>query len=243
MKLYGLIGYPLSHSFSQKYFTEKFHRENLHEVAYELYPLPSIDAFPELLRGNPSLAGLNVTIPYKEVVIPYLHDLSPEAQAVGAVNVIKFTKNALIGYNSDVFGFEKSLNKYSMTHDLTALILGTGGAAKAVAYVLYKLGIGYRYVSRNPGPKMLGYNDLDKDVLQRVSIIVNSSPLGMHPHVDQAPPIPYHLLTKNHLLYDLVYNPEKTLFLKLGEKQGARIQNGLEMLYFQAEKAWQIWNE
>ena len=244
MRLFGLIGYPLSHSFSKRYFAEKFARENINDAHYELFPIPEIEDLPALIADNPNLVGLNVTIPYKQAVLPYLHDLDPGAKAVGAVNTIKVKGSQLIGFNSDVYGFEQSLNntfdKMGNKVD-TALILGTGGAAKAVAYVLDRLGIIYKFVSRKANVKNLTYSDLDQSCMDRYRLIINTTPLGMSPNVDIFPSIPYQLIGKDHLLFDLVYNPEETKFLRLGAAQGASTQNGLEMLYGQAEKSWEFW--
>lgn len=246
-RLFGLIGYPLSHSFSKRYFTEKFEREGLPGCRYELFPLPDVDQLPSLLIEQPHLCGLNVTIPYKERVIPYLDELDPGAAAVGAVNTIRIKDGHLKGYNTDVHGFEQSLrvflgNAERSTGGLRALILGTGGAAKAVAYVLQRLNIDFRLASRRPAGAQLGYDELNETSIQEYRLIINTTPLGMAPHTEQMPALPYTALTPRHLLYDLVYNPAETAFLKAGKKQGASTTNGLEMLYLQAEKAWEHWN-
>lgn len=245
-RLFGLIGYPLSHSFSKRYFTEKFAREQIQHAAYELFPIEKITAFPKLIEAHPELVGLNVTIPYKQAVIPYLDTLDAGARAVGAVNTIKVTEGGLQGFNSDVYGFEQSLLKaFRMLErpPASALILGTGGAAKAVAFVLEGLHIRVRYVSRNPGSGRLTYSELDKAVMEEHRLIINTTPLGMSPNVDTFPPIPYQFAGSEHLFFDLVYNPEETTFLKLGAAQGSKIQNGLDMLYGQAERSWQFWQE
>ena len=239
MKLYGLIGYPLAHSFSQQYFTDKFAAEGI-PAAYTLFPIEHISLFPRVLQENPALCGLNVTIPYKEQIIPFLDELDATAQETGAVNVIKFTQNgALKGYNTDITGFEASLRKLpAHTH---ALILGTGGAAKGVAYVLKKMNIRYLFVSRTPKEGQIAYSDIH--AARDYTLIINATPVGTFPNTNACPDFPYKSLTSKHLLYDLIYNPEKTLFLRRGEAQGASIKNGLEMLHGQALAAWDIWKK
>jgi len=241
VKTLGLIGYPLSHSFSKKYFTEKFEKENIKGWQYELFPLKSIEDLPDLLKNNPSMVGLNVTIPYKEAVIPYLNEVD-ESAAFGAVNTIKIKGGKLIGFNTDIYGFEESLKPMLQAHHTAALILGTGGAAKAIANVLSRLGIEFKYVSRTPSDGQFSYQDIDENTIKKHTLIVNTTPLGMHPKIDSCPNLPYQSLTSKHILYDLVYNPNVTTFLKYGKKQDTHIKNGLEMLYLQAEKAWAIWN-
>lgn len=245
MSLFGLIGYPLGHSFSQKFFTEKFEKENI-EATYQLFPLENIELFPELIKNNPHLCGLNVTIPYKEKVIPYLDELDETAKEIGAVNVIKFVRTnndlKLIGYNSDVIGFENSLKRLLKPHHTKALILGTGGASKGVAFVLKKLGIEYKFVSRTSNSEQLTYEDLTPCLIKEYPLIINASPVGTFPNTKDCPVIPYGGLSEKHLLYDLIYNPEKTLFLAKGEVQQSVIKNGLEMLHGQALAAWEIWN-
>jgi shikimate dehydrogenase len=246
MKTYGLIGYPLAQSFSQKYFSAKFERENIN-AQYLNFPIPSIDEFKELIEHHPYIAGMNVTIPYKEKVIPFLDGLDDTAIEIGAVNVIKFTWNDgkpnLKGYNSDTIGFTNSLLPLLKPSHNKALILGTGGAAKAVAYSLKKLGIAFRFVSRHPqSTGHVTYDQLTQEILESYHLIINTSPLGMYPNVDASPDIPYHLLGKHHLLYDLVYNPETTQFMQKGLEYGASVKNGLEMLHLQADAAWEIWN-
>ena len=243
--LFGLIGYPLSHSFSKKYFAEKFSREGREGCYYELFPLPAIGELPELLRAFPNLRGLNVTIPYKQAVIPYLDRLDPDARAVGAVNTIRIREGRCEGFNTDVIGFEQSLRGWLAglgRQPERALVLGTGGAAQAVRYVLGRMSIEARLVSRRPGPSRRTYGEIDEAVLARHLLIINTTPLGMAPQTDQKPDLPYGQLTPAHLLYDLVYNPEKTLFLDAGSRQGAATKNGLEMLHLQAEAAWAVWN-
>ncbi|MBK9328559.1 MAG: shikimate dehydrogenase [Sphingobacteriales bacterium] len=242
MKQYGLIGFPLSHSFSKGYFKEKFEREKITDAVYDVFPLERMELFRHLCEREENLAGLNVTIPYKEQIIPYLDELDEEAKAIGAVNTIKFTKGKKIGYNSDGFGFEKSLQPLLKPQHTAALILGTGGASKAVVYVLQKLGIPFQFISRNKSKNTITYQELDDAVVRESTLIVNCSPVGMHPHTQEAPDIPYQVLTDKHLLYDLIYNPDETLFLKYGKMRHAQTKNGLEMLYLQAERSWEIWN-
>ncbi len=242
-KLYGLIGYPLSHSFSKSYFSQKFEKEGITDSFYDLFPIENIELLVSVLRAHPNLKGLNVTIPYKEQVIGYLNKLDESALAIGAVNCIKIENGLLFGYNTDAYGFERSLKEFlhhHNTHPHHALVLGTGGAAKAVTFVLQQLQIPYKTVSREPGKGDLTYESLSS--LDDYPLIINTTPLGMQPHVDTFPNIPYHCLSNQHLLYDLVYNPEQTAFLQKGAAQGAATQVGLNMLYYQAEKAWDIWN-
>lgn len=241
--MYGLIGKPLGHSFSANFFNKKFTDENIPE-RYFLFPLDSITELPSLLRNHPDLKGLNVTIPYKQTVIPYLDSLDKAAAEIGAVNVIKISKdNSLKGYNSDAVGFKDSIEPLIHDHMKRALVLGTGGASKAVCYVLKMLGIEVLSVSRNSHDEVISYNDLSPEIISSHHIIVNTTPLGMWPNVDQAPDIPYHLLTPQHLCYDLVYNPETTTFMKRSAQHGATVKNGLDMLHGQALAAWRIWNE
>jgi len=240
--LFGLIGYPLTHSFSKKYFSDKFLRENISDSDYENFPLAGIEEFPDLIQSHPNLVGLNVTIPYKEQVISFLHELDDTAEEIGAVNTIKIANGKVKGYNTDVFGFIHSIKNLLQPVHSSALILGTGGSSKAIAYGLRKMGIEYDFVSRNPDEKELRYEDLDESVLHHYKIIVNTTPIGMFPEVDAYPPIPYEFLTASHLLFDLIYNPTETLFLKKGKEKRATIKNGLEMLQLQAEKSWEIWS-
>jgi shikimate dehydrogenase len=241
----GLIGYPLQHSFSKKYFTDKFSRLQLTDWEYELYPLQEISELWELMINTPDLIGLNVTIPYKISVIPLLDEVDETAKVAGAVNTIRIVyrngNQYLTGYNTDVYGFEQSLEPLLRPGDTKALILGTGGAAKAVKYVLDTFGIQSRFVSRTADKGAMTYTDLNKEIIKEHSIIINTTPLGMYPDIQNAPAIPYEAINSGHLLYDLVYNPEITLFLQKGVQAGARVKNGLEMLYLQAEKAWEIW--
>lgn len=247
MRVFGLIGYPLSHSFSVKYFAEKFNKENITNCVYQNFEIPTIDDFPQIISNNPNLFGLNVTIPYKEKVIPFLDELSLEAKIIGAVNTIQIIRNngkiKLVGHNTDCYGFHQSLKPLLQANHHKALILGTGGAAKAVEYVLKNLGLEVLYVSRNPEKNNeLNYADLEGDVFKKFKVIVNSTPLGMYPNINDCPDLPYELIEKDNLLYDLIYNPAETKFMKEGAKKGAAVQNGLSMLQLQAEKAWEIWN-
>ena len=242
LKKYVLIGYPLSHSLSKGYFTEKFKKEVRKNSAYKTYPLEKISDFTTLLQNNPELVGLNVTIPYKEAIIPYLDELSEEAKKIGAVNTIKIINGKKIGYNSDVVGFEKSLIQHLKPTHNKALVLGTGGAAKAVWFVLEKLNIPYLKVSRTASENIIAYDTISIDLVKEYPLIINTTPLGMSPKLETKPDIPYQALTKNHFLYDLVYNPQTTLFLEMGQKMGATIQNGLPMLHGQAERSWELWN-
>lgn len=242
MKLFGLIGFPLSHSFSEKFFSEKFEREDIEDCKYELYPLENIEDIRLLFEVNKDLKGLNVTIPYKESVIEYLDDLDDIAQKIGAINCIKIDEIQRVGYNTDYAGFRDSLKPLLKKHHTQALVLGTGGASKAVVYALQELGISTTIVSRKAGAAQLSYADVNKTIMDSHTIIINCSPVGMYPDINQCPDIPYQFINSTHILYDLIYNPGKTMFLQHGEKQGATIKNGLEMLELQAEYAWEIWN-
>ncbi len=242
MRKFGLIGYPLTHSFSQRFFTEKFLREEIRDCSYTAWSLPEIAELPPLL-ADPELCGFNVTIPYKEQVLPYLDIQSEVVRAIGACNCVRVVGGRLLGYNTDVFGFEQSLVKKLQPHHTQALVLGTGGAAKAVGWVLEKLGIGYRYVSRKGGAQNLSYEDVDGPLLLSHTLLINTSPVGMYPKVEECPPLPYEAIGPRHYLYDLVYNPERTLFLQKGAERGATVENGYEMLILQAEESWRIWNE
>jgi shikimate dehydrogenase len=244
MREYGLIGYPLSHSFSQKYFTEKFLREGIQDAVFHAFSIPSINDLQGVLHSHPSLVGFCITIPYKKAILPYLHQASAAVKQMGACNCVKIEDGKLIGYNTDVVGFENSFIKKLQAHHTQALILGTGGAAAAVEYTLQKLGIAYRFVSRTAKvhENILGYADLNSAVMHAHTVIINCTPLGTYPKTDEAPAIPYTLLTPQHYLYDLVYNPPLTKFLQLGQAQGAATHNGHEMLEIQAEENWKIWN-
>lgn len=269
MKQLGLIGFPLSHSFSKRYFKEKFEKEGLADAwDYELFSIEKVDELLDLLRGYPNLVGMNVTIPHKETVMPFMDELDETAQAVGAVNCIKITypygKPYLKGYNTDYYGFQKSLLELlendnndielaspvcyaqefenNTIESLKALILGTGGAAKAVAYALKNLNIPYKYVSRKAVENGLTYDDLTENLISQYRLLINTTPLGMSPNTEGCPSIPYEGIGNHHFMYDLVYNPEITTFMKRGLERGAKAKSGLDMLYFQAEKGWEIWN-
>ena len=242
MRLFGLIGYPLSHSFSKRYFTEKFEKERLVDCAYENFPIVSIEKIKTILQNFPTLKGLNVTIPYKEQVIPFLDDANHIVKEIRACNCIKISNGKLFGYNTDVLAFEKSLKKDLQTHHNKALILGTGGSAKAIEFVLKKNNIEYRHVSRKTSGEKLSYEQITDAIIEECTLIINTTPLGMFPDVSKFPSIPYDALSSKHFLFDLVYNPAKTLFLQKGEEKGATIKNGLEMLILQAEESWRIWN-
>ena len=243
MNTYGLIGYPLGHSFSRKFFTEKFEKEGI-DAQYLNFEIPSIEEFPEIIKNNPELRGLNVTIPYKQQVMQYLHNISEEASAIGAVNVVRVRDGHLTGFNSDVIGFVNSIRPLLKPHHKKALILGTGGASKAIHYGLEKkLGMETLFVSRTARDGMITYDDITPETLQAYHVIVNCSPVGMYPHVDECPALPYEAMNENNLLYDLVYNPLKTLFMKKGAEQGATVKNGLEMLHLQAIASWKFWGK
>ena len=247
MDKYGLIGYPLKHSFSIVYFNEKFTAENI-DAEYVNFEIPRIEEFMEVVEENPNLCGLNVTIPYKEQVIPYLDELDKDTAKIGAVNVIKIIrqpkgKTKLVGYNSDIIGFTRSIEPLLTPVHTHALILGTGGASKAIHRGLENLGVKATFVSRTKkSDEVLTYRELTPEVMQQCKVIVNCTPVGMYPKVDECPDIPYDLLTPEHLLYDLLYNPDETLFMKKGRAQGATVKNGLEMLLLQAFAAWEIWH-
>jgi shikimate dehydrogenase len=242
MAKFGLIGKNISYSFSRKYFSEKFEREKLMHT-YENFDIESIELFPKILLETEDLKGFSVTIPYKQEIIPFLDNLNEEAEKIGAVNTIKISEDKkLRGYNTDHFGFEKALEAFSPLQQKTALILGTGGASKATAYALGKLGFNYKFVSRKSGLNTLIYSELNRAIIENHLLIVNCTPLGTFPNIADCPGIPYQFLTKNHLLFDLIYNPAETEFLKRGKQQGAQTSNGLKMLELQAEKAWEIWN-
>jgi len=278
MTTYGLIGYPLGHSFSRKFFTEKFEKEGI-DAQYLNFEIPTIEEFPNIIKNNPELGGLNVTIPYKQQVMQYLDDISEEAREIGAVNVVKINRpspqpspmmgretmrdagnkpdglpimgemskgqrGSLMGYNSDVIGFVESIKPLLKPHHKKALILGTGGASKAIRYGLEKkLGLETLFVSRSAREGMITYEDVTAELLKEYEVIVNCSPVGMFPHVDECPNLPYEAMNENHLLYDLVYNPLETLFMKKGAAQGATVKNGLEMLHLQAIASWEFWSK
>ena len=243
MKCYGVIGYPLSHSFSKKYFAEKFKQESITDRSYETFPLKTINELKELLTQHPDLLGLNITIPHKRSVLPYLTDATNIPAGLNACNCIRIIGEKIIGHNTDVIGFENSLLPLLKTNHTHALILGNGGAAEAVKFVLQKLNISYKIVSRKiHEASHLTYADLDEKIIKENGLIINTTPLGTFPDINECPYIPYQYLTAAHLLFDLVYNPEKTLFLQKGEEHGASIKNGYEMLVLQAEESWKIWN-
>ncbi len=257
MRLFGLIGFPLTHSFSEKYFAEKFQRENITDASYKLFPIDSIEKLPGLIAANPELVGLNVTIPYKESVLPFLDEVDETAKLIGAVNTIRLNpvvtlspdhdrERVTTGFNTDVYGFRQSIKPFLTSAHERALILGTGGASKAVEYVLKQIGVDCIFVSREkksiPGKTILTYEELNPYVISACKLIVNCSPVGTFPNVNEFPQLPYESITKEHLLYDLVYNPAETAFLQRGKAQGAETMNGLDMLKLQAEKAWEIWN-
>lgn len=246
MKKYGILGYPLAHSFSKRFFTEKFERGKV-DAAYENFEIDNISKFPKIITENPNLIGLNVTIPYKEQVIPYLNELEDAAREVGAVNTIKISRTEtevyLKGFNTDTHGFENSLKPLLKPQHSKALILGTGGASKAVKYILSKLGIDFISASiEELKENEIRYEEIDSRIMTERLLIINATPLGTFPDVDTSPKIPYELITENHLLFDLVYNPETTKFMKMGLKKGATVKNGNEMLQLQALKSYKIWN-
>lgn len=241
MRLYGLIGYPLHHSFSKKYFTEKFIRENISDARFENFEIASLDLLPGIF-GIENLCGLAVTIPYKEAVLPYFDELSLDAATINACNCIQFKTGKIIGFNTDYIGFAQSFQQLLQPHHTHALILGTGGSSKAVQYALQKMGIVYKTVSRKAEPNAISYNAINKSLLDRFNVIINCTPVGTFPNVDEAPFMPYHFISAKHYLYDLVYNPVFTKFLELGQKQGAAIKNGYDMLTLQAEENWKLWN-
>lgn len=245
MDKYGLIGYPLGHSFSKSYFNEKFENEGIN-AEYINFEIPTLDSLPEILASNPELKGLNVTIPYKEKVIRYLDSISPEARAIGAVNVIRVDHKGndtyLKGFNSDVIGFTKSIEPLLERFHKKALILGTGGASKAVNFGLKSLGLETVFVSRFERPGTIQYSQITPDIIQEYNVIVNCTPCGMYPHIDECPQLPYEAMTSKNILYDLLYNPDETLFMKKGAQHGATVKNGLEMLLLQAFASWEFWH-
>jgi shikimate dehydrogenase len=242
MRAFGLIGFPLGHSFSKKYFGDKFEREGIAGNAYELFPLEQIDQLEDLLASNPDLVGLNVTIPYKEQVIPYLDSMSPVVEEIGACNCIHIQEGRLMGHNTDVIGFSRSLLPQLKPHHKKALILGTGGSSKAVAYTMKELGIPFLQVSRTPADGMISYEEIDQRMLESHTLLINTTPVGMFPDIAKAPAIPYEFIGADHYLFDLVYNPERTRFLQEGALRGAAVENGSDMLVIQAEASWEIWN-
>jgi shikimate dehydrogenase len=247
MRKFGLIGYPLGHSFSKKYFTEKFLRENITDCSYENYPLTKIHQITDLVENVHELSGFNVTIPYKSEILRFLNSIDNEASEIGAVNVVKIhrngVRNTLHGYNSDITGIRVSLQQYIDGNRQNAIILGTGGSSKAVAYVLRNWGMNVTIVSRNPLPGTISYNQLNEGLLADAHIIVNTTPLGMYPNIDGFPDVRFELLKRNQILFDLVYNPEETKFMKMGAERGCITIGGIKMLHAQAERAWEIWND
>jgi len=246
MKTFGLIGFPLAHSFSKKFFSEQFEREGTTDCKYELFPIENIDTIVPLIAGDEGLTGLNVTIPHKVNVLPYLNELDAAAREIGAVNCIAIERSAggtyLKGYNTDAFGFAESLKPFLKEGHTHALILGDGGAAKAIKYVLSQLNISWVSVVRKAVPGAILYEDITEDLMNSHQLIINTTPLGTFPNIEASPAIPYHLFTPGHLAYDLVYNPEETAFLRQAKERGAAIKNGFEMLQLQAERSWVIWN-
>ena len=246
---FGLIGYPLGHSFSRKFFTEKFANEGI-DAEYNNYEIPDATMLLDVVRQHPTLRGLNCTIPHKQAIMPMLDELSDEARRIGAVNVIRIERKAgkngdfhLKGYNSDIIGFTDSIRPLLKPYHTKALVLGTGGASKAICVGLEKMGIEWKYVSRRPAPGQFTYDDLPPAIIQEYPVIVNCSPVGMFPHVDECPDLPYEAMNERNLLFDLVYNPLETLFMRRGAEHGATVKNGLEMLHLQALASWRFWNE
>lgn len=242
MRRFGLLGYPLTHSFSQGYFTEKFSKLGLTDCVYENFSLPDISELKTILEEKPDLCGFNITIPYKKQVMSFLTHRTAEVDAMGACNCVKISEKELTGFNTDITGFERSLQPFLKPVHRRALVLGTGGASAAVVYVLKKLGIDVTFVSRKASESALSYDQLDEKVIASHKLIVNTTPVGMYPNVYDFPELPYEFLTPDHHLYDLIYNPQETRFLGFGRQHGATIQNGHEMLILQAEESWRIWN-
>jgi shikimate dehydrogenase len=243
MRLYALIGYPLTHSFSKKYFTEKFLRENIEDIVFENFSFEHIEHVQTIIEEQPLLKGFAITIPHKKSIVPYLHSQTKAVQQIGACNCVAIHQNKLNGYNTDVVGFQQSFQQLLQPWHTSALVLGTGGASAAVEYVLQQLQIPYTLVSRLPKQHAITYQQINQQTLQQHSIVINCTPVGTFPNVEEAPLLPYHLLTPQHYLYDLVYNPAETLFLQYGKQQGCTIKNGYDMLAIQAEENWKIWNE
>ncbi|MCE5347438.1 MAG: shikimate dehydrogenase [Bacteroidales bacterium] len=247
MRKFGLIGYPLGHSFSKKYFSQKFLNEHITDCCYENYPLSNLNQFPKLIEENPELCGLNVTIPYKSEIFRFLDFIDPEADKIGAVNVLKIRRQKgkikLYGYNSDVTGIKDTLLPYIKPDVRSAMVLGTGGASRAVCYVLDKFGLKITQISRNRKPGILCYSDINSGLINSTDLIINTTPVGMFPDIEGKPNLDYTLLDSKHILFDLVYNPERTSFLRSGEERGCTIITGLKMLHSQAERSWEIWND
>lgn len=244
-RLYALIGFPLAHSFSERYFNAKFEKEGIEHTVFKSFSFEHIETINEIIEAHPNLKGFAITIPHKKSILPFLDEVTEEVKLMGACNCVRIEDGKLSGYNTDVVGFELSFKKKLEPHHTKALILGSGGAAAAVEFVLRKLSINYRFVSRNRNEEkgVLSYEDLTKEILEDYTVIINTTPLGTFPKVDEAPTIPYALLTSRHYLFDLVYNPAETKFLRLGKEQGASVENGYEMLVLQAEENWNIWNK
>lgn len=247
MRKFGLIGFPLGHSFSKKYFAEKFAKENITDCSYENFPIQNLNLLPELIAGDPEICGLNVTIPYKTDILKYIDESEPAINEIGAVNVLKIKringKIRISGYNSDVTGIRDSILPVMNDRLKSALILGTGGSSRAVSYALKKLGLKVILVSRKRRPGIIGYEDITAELLKKTDLIVNTTPLGLFPNTSAKPEIDYSLLNKDHILFDLVYNPELTSFLEAGKERGCKIITGLKMLYSQADRSWEIWND
>ena len=244
IKLFGLIGRNIDYSFSRKYFSEKFKKNNLNDCVYLNYDLKEINDFNKIINKNPSLKGLNVTIPYKKTIIPFLDELSDEAKAINAVNTIVFESSGRkIGHNTDYLGFNKALKEKCKSRPENALILGSGGASEAVKYVLNKIGCDFKIVSRHPDKNQIGYYQITKEIIKKTNLIINTTPVGTYPKINEAPNIPYKYLDSEHLLFDLIYNPRETEFLKRGKTNGCRITNGYKMLEYQAEKSWELWSK
>lgn len=249
MRRFGIIGFPLSHSFSQKYFTQKFINDNISDAVFINYPIEKINELPHIVTSTPDLQGLAVTIPYKKQILPYLASVSDTVAAMGACNCVRVKDGNLYGYNTDVIGFEKSFITHLQSSHTKALLLGSGGASAAVEFILKKLSVDYKIVTRSiasdnmTSENMIGYEAINEKLMEEYTVIINSTPLGTYPDIDEAPPIPYQYLTSKHYLFDLVYNPPLTKFLRLGQERGATVRNGYDMLTVQAEENWKIWNE
>jgi shikimate dehydrogenase len=241
MRQFGIIGYPLTHSFSPAYFNEKFAREQI-AANYQALPITNIEQLPNILIQNPLLCGFNVTIPYKTTIIPYLHSISEDARQIDAVNCVKIIEGKMYGYNTDHIGFTESLRPLINQQHYKALILGNGGSAQAVKFALQQFNIEYLIVTRKKSPHTISYQQVDRNIIQQHNLIINTTPQGMYPNVDECPLIPYQYIGAQHLLFDLIYNPAETLFLRKGKQQNAAVKNGMEMLLLQAEKGWEIWN-
>lgn len=243
MRTFGLVGYPLTHSFSQQYFTKKFEELGINDAEYLNFSIPAIEDLSVVMQAHQNLSGFNITIPYKKKVLSFLHEAAEDVIQMGACNCVSIRDGKLKGFNTDIVGFSQSLQPFLKPHHIKALILGTGGAAAAVEYVMQQLGISYKFVSRNPAENQFSYEALDKTVMDDYTLIINTSPVGQYPSIQDAPDIPYQFISSRHHLFDLIYNPAETTFLQKGKAMGASIQNGYEMLVLQAEESWRIWNE